>query len=238
MQTLLQDRLGFDIQKISIRKAESAVVVRLSAEPQPEVRKSTVRDFEKKTGYFLYLESPETDMTQKMASGATVGVCADTCSGQTKVSEKVSMPGGYFLPGNGAPEEPVEQNLAMSCIDSEFEGEPYRPYKKGILTDQYGKYIQLFFLSPALGDRQSETIQRIADQIGWRLRIAPAVNQNTVLSMVQQFCHSQGVELRKAPSYLPSTRSVQLKPAAEYAQIDAVCREAEEQTGLPCRAAR
>ncbi|MCD8077922.1 MAG: hypothetical protein LUE63_06040 [Lachnospiraceae bacterium] len=54
--------------------------------------------------------------------------------------------------------------------------------------------------------------------------------------MAQQICRSQGMELRKVPSYLPSTRSVQLKPAAEYAQIDAVCREVEEQTAIPCRA--
>ncbi|MCC8150153.1 MAG: hypothetical protein LIO96_01480 [Lachnospiraceae bacterium] len=44
-------------------------------------------------------------------------------------------------------------------------------------------------------------------------------------------------ELRKMPSYLPSFRSVQLKPAAKYTQMDAVCREMEEQTGLPCRVA-
>ncbi len=56
--------------------------------------------------------------------------------------KKVSMPDGYFMPGNEAPEKPAEQNLAMSCIDFGFDGEEYRPYKKGVFSDQYGKFFE------------------------------------------------------------------------------------------------
>lgn len=91
------------------------------------------------------------------------------------------------------------------------------------------------FLSPALGHRQQETLQRIADRIHWRIRIAPGVNQNAIQSIAQQICRAHQVELRKLPSYLPGTQSLVLKTVGAGGEMEVICREIEEATGISCR---
>ncbi|MCD8105120.1 MAG: MBL fold metallo-hydrolase [Lachnospiraceae bacterium] len=295
MQTWLHTKLGSTVQKISIRKMDSAVVVRLSqvpegqAEPgriserkvQPEqmsegqvepgrILEEIAREFERKTGYRLIFEGEGVWIQAAHAGGAAedtedVGRAASAGESSGCISQrayenentpekapKKSSGNGFFWPsvrecakdGNSQGSRdvqnkssaPVEQNLAMSCIDMEFTGAKYVPYKKSILTDEYGKYMQLSFLSPALGFREQDILQRIADQTGWRIKIAPGVNQNALQLLAQRTCQKNGVTLRKLPSYLPGTQTLVLKPARAYDQMEEICRKLEEETGVACRA--
>ncbi|MCD8012375.1 MAG: MBL fold metallo-hydrolase [Lachnospiraceae bacterium] len=290
MQTYLHTKLGNAVQKISIRKMDSAVVVRLlrmpgerttenqptenrssgipaytsgkpddsgsdvqrsseAAEPE-QILEETAREFERKTGYRLIYEGEAVKMAaagEEELSGdssraarkaaACRGADADGRTEKDFFLPSVPGDGKTGKPGaQGNPVKPVEQNLAMSCIDLEFAGENYAPYKKSIMNDQYGKFIQLSFLSPGLGLRQKEILQRIADQTGWRVRIAPGVNQNAIQSLAQRICRENGVDLRKLPSYLPGTKTLVLKPAAASEKMDEICRILEEETGIACRA--
>ncbi|MCD8076245.1 MAG: hypothetical protein LUF27_14665 [Lachnospiraceae bacterium] len=51
----------------------------------------------------------------------------------------------------------------------------------------------------------------------------------------QQICRAHQVELRKLPSYLPGTQSLVLKTTCAGGEMEVICREIEEATGISCR---
>ena len=59
---------------------------------------------------------------------------------------------GVFYPCDKSV-ECVEQNLAFSCIDQTFEDLPHKPDKKSLKQNSEGKYLELSFISPAIGYR-------------------------------------------------------------------------------------
>lgn len=131
---------------------------------------------------------------------------------------------------------PAEQNLAFSCIEAEFAGEQILPCKKGIQSDHQGKYLQISFVSPQLGRKMKDTLQRIANQTGWRIRIADSVNQNKVIAIADQICKEHQIVLRKNPSYLPQKQVILLKTADGWEPSEEVrtliTQEILEKTGL------
>lgn len=175
------------------------------------------QEFEALTGYFLLYEGKNIVGNDKMQA-------------QRKEEERK----GDIYPEN--PIEPVEQNLAFSCIEAEFEGKQVLPCKKGIQTDSQGKFLQLAFLSPQLGAKMKDTLQRVTNQTGWRIRIADSVNQNIVITYAGQICRAHNVALRKNPSYLPGKQELLLRPTdgVEISEeVRAVIeKEILEKTGL------
>ncbi len=235
MQSFLHGHLGTAIQKISIRKLESRVVVRLRQIPEANVLSETAKLFGQRTGYSLYFDGiPENNYRYGTESGTidpenpTSAEGGKENLGSVKGSRDTD---GFFYPEGS---EMQEQNLAFYCIDMEFEEEKNAPYKKSIMADQNGKYIQLSFLSPALGYRQKDTLQRIARQIGWRLRIAPSINQNAITAYALRCCQECGVALKKTPSYQPQSQTLVLKPYENYTQMGLVCQKITDQTGITC----
>lgn len=140
-----------------------------------------------------------------------------------------------FWPSNRA-REMLEQNLAFSCADQEFEPVPEAVEKKSLKQDADGKYLEFSFISPAVGLRCRETLQRIADQTGWRIRIADKVNQNGLLQTARLLCMEYDILPVKNPSYLPEKRMVQMKvsQAAEPEVISKIEEEFREKTGCGC----
>ncbi len=124
-----------------------------------------------------------------------------------------------FNPKNSV--ECIEQNLAFSCIEHSFEGKKVVPYKKSIKNDTVGKYIELSFLSPRLGESVSDTIQEIADMIGWRIKISESVNQNAIMSILQSLCDRYNVKLAKNPSYLPQEKAFRIKLTQDMLEVPA-----------------
>ena len=130
-----------------------------------------------------------------------------------------------FIPSR-AEAEPIEQNLALSCIDHEFSSAAFLPEKKSLKQDQRGRYIELSFISPAAGMKVRDAIQRAADQTGWRIRIADKVNQNALMQNICSLCSEHGVALKKNPSYMPLTRSLVLKVSSDTdSQVLSLIRE-------------
>ena len=217
IQTFLSERLGTNLQKISIRKQEGSVMLSFYQPVDDKELETLCQEFESLTGYsLLYKGKPYADNHDKQAT------------------ERIPVNQNDIYPENQS--EPVEQNLAFSCFDAEFEGERILPCKKGIQSDAQGKYLQIAFLSPQLGVKMKDTLQRIADQTGWRIRIADSVNQNMVLAYANQICKENQVLLRKNPSYLPEKQELLLKPAdgleiSEEVRI-LIEKEILEKTGL------
>ena len=132
--------------------------------------------------------------------------------------------------------EPIEQNLALSCIDHEFSDVPASPEKKSLKQDQNNRYFELSFISPAFGQRYHEILQRAADQTGWHIRIADKINQNALIQNACNLCSKHGISLKKNPSYLPLSRSLMLKvPAGTDPEIlSEIQKEFLEKTGCVC----
>ena len=103
----------------------------------------------------------------------------------------------------------------MVKILQSFENIPDQIEKKSIKQDEKGKYLEFSFVSPVVGLRYQKELQETADQIGWRIRIADKVNQNTLFQVARTLCAEQGVALAKNPSYLSDRRSIVVKTAGE-----------------------
>lgn len=99
-----------------------------------------------------------------------------------------------------------------------------------------GKYLEISFISPAVGNRYRDELQTLADQTGWRIGIAEKVNQNELLKIAQILCLKHGISLTKNPSYLPERRTVQMKVENTISPDN--LRQAEEEflerTGCAC----
>ncbi|MCC8101523.1 MAG: MBL fold metallo-hydrolase [Clostridiales bacterium] len=131
IQTWLRTWFGSAIQKISIRKMESVVVLRLKRRPEADTE-AIAREFEKKTGYLLCLEGEGLDEWKNVSQ--------DGRPTEKTIAAK-PVKDGFFMPLSSS--EPAEQNLAISCVDMEFAGAKYPPYKKSVMSDACGKYLQL-----------------------------------------------------------------------------------------------
>lgn len=182
---LLKQLFPDGIKKISFFAEEKMVNIELYQNNQNNVEKEKL--FEQSTGWKLLIH---TDTAEKS---------------QIKALQE------QYLPTADTPQ--AEQNMALLCIDESFSGEKYQPYRKSIKADHLGKYIELSFISPMIGKKQAEIIQRISEQIGWRITIAPTVNQNEVIGLVTLLCSQHGIVFKKNPSYHSLNKSVSIKIA-------------------------
>mgnify|MGYP006873060575 CR=1 FL=1 len=129
----------------------------------------------------------------------------------------------------------MEENAAIAYIRHCAEDWKDALQKVGVKTDAIGRYIELTFMTPQIGARYEESIRTLSEEVGWPLRMNRAVMQNLVLSQASLSCAAHGLELRKNPSFIPSSQSVQLKVQMGHEKEEA--ETAEEillKTGLAC----
>ena len=128
------------------------------------------------------------------------------------------------------------QNMVQYCIDQTFADQKHKVYKKSVKSDAQGKYMELAFLSPEVGKRYGELLAQLACQTQWRIRIADSVNQKEIFEIVQMLCNKYEISLRKNPSYMPQSRTIQIRtdilPPREVCQN--LMQETEDITGLGC----
>lgn len=132
--------------------------------------------------------------------------------------------------------EQVEQNLAFSCIEQTFEEEACTLYRKSLKNDSRGKYLELTFISPAVGQRFGEVLQNLSSQIGWRIRIADKVNQAELFKIAGTLCEKYGIAMCKNPSYLPLKKEIQLTvmSGSEEKKLVNMAEEFQKMTGCGC----
>ena len=218
--SLLYAAFGGRLQKTSyyVDKKQYAVTVSDAADSDREAAEA----FYRQTGWLLYIN----------------GKCPDSRNAamQTAANQMPAQEPEYMFTPSNAAMQLVEQNLAFSCIEQSFAGLPDQIEKKSIRQDERGKYLEFSFVSPMVGLRYREEIQRIADQIGWRIRIADKVNQNTLFQRIRMLCAEQGIALAKNPSYIPDRRVVVVKTAeaADTEKQAAVAETFQKQTGCGC----
>ena len=220
--SLLYAAFGDRLQKVSYYVDRKQYVVTVSAEKEQD--REAAGAFFRQTGWSLCVNG------RCLGGGSAAEASGSIGSGDAAKKSDLE-----FEPGDGAT-KPVEQNLAFSCIDQSFEGLPDQIEKKSLKQDGRGKYLEFSFVSPQVGLRYRKELQRIADQIGWRIRIADRVNQNALLQVIRSLCAEHGLTPAKNPSYIPDRRAVALKTAGEtdLEKQKAVAEAFLERTGCAC----
>ncbi|MBQ8160146.1 MAG: MBL fold metallo-hydrolase [Clostridia bacterium] len=225
-QGLLRGLFEGKVSRISYFAERKEYQVTLGeAVEQPE---KAIQAFRAETGWNVIVRMPGRDVVSTgeswaQASGKTEA--GDT--GAAISAQEDWFPGGKTM---------LEQNFALSCVDMAFQDQVIRPYKVGLKTDAMGRYMELSFLTPALGRRVSEVLRKTAVDTGWRMHIAEQPNQNELLGMADAMCRSYGLTPMKMPSYMPVTRSVQVRLPVGQEIPEEMEKEFEEKTG--CRIAR
>ncbi len=218
--SLLYATFGDRLQKVSyyVDKKQYSVTV-LGAE---DGNREAAEVFYRQTGWNLYVNGK--CFNSKIAKGPAANGDASV-----KKSDMEFVPKSAFV-------RPVEQNLAFSCIDQSFTGISAQIERKSIRQDDKGKYLEFSFVSPMVGARYQNELQQIANQIGWRIRIANKVNQNMLFQMIRTLCAEQNVTIAKNPSYIPDRRAVVVKIVGEvdHQKLMGITHTFLEKTGCAC----
>lgn len=193
-----------DIKKVSFRLEDKKVVVILNS--KLIIKEEKLREFKESTGVELLTQNPGESINNQV-----------NCIVESSNAANV-----------------MEQNQALKTIEESFKLEEFIPYKKSIKNDDKGKYIELYFISPAIGRKYKEKIDGLVQKTGWSMKISDAVNQNEIIRIATALCKKEGISLKKNPSFNPSVLTVQLKTESLDAEkIENIRKEFEDKTG--CR---
>lgn len=160
--------LNLTIKKISFLLNDNKVLV--LTDDKVEGFEAEKEEFKKKTGFDIVLQ------------------------GNNNVKSVIND--SYTMLAGNSPM--MEQNEALKYIDTCFQHEKHKPYKKSIKSKGN---LELSFISPIIGRKYAEKMQFIAKEIGWNMSISNSVNQNEVTNIAVRLCAKEGIKLKKNPSF-------------------------------------
>lgn len=109
-----------------------------------------------------------------------------------------------------ASHDQMEQNAAFSLIEEAFRDKPHTLYKKSLKRDDQGAYIELAFISPEIGSRYRQLLDRLEEQSRWSIRINPAANMNEMIKLTRRLLEDKGIFLTRNPSFLERERCLRI----------------------------
>lgn len=223
---LLSSLFPDGITKISYRTDKKSYAVTLTGKPEIKAVQKAAHEFHRMTGWNLSVNGKPCFPAPGSCSDSPDSPFSDTPDEQKE---------GFFLPHNRLTKA-AEQNMAFSCIEKTFETLPHRPDKKSLKQDSAGQYLEISFISSAVGRRYHNELQALADQTGWRIGIADKVNQNELFKIAQLLCMKHGISLTKNPSYLPERKTIQIKTDSDLQSVPLAqaAEEFWEKTGCEC----
>ena len=133
----------------------------------------------------------------------------------------------------------MEQNLVLTEVDAAFADLPHRPLRKSFRNDHEGRFLELRFVSPEVGGRYADLIERLAYRTGWRVQVSVRVDQQAVLATFRALL-PEDWQLAKNPGLDVPGRRVVLKLAAacDPGAWEDLTRELAERTGFDLAVAR
>ncbi len=136
-----------------------SVTIRTNQSLSAEQKQQAIDKFREITGYVLKIETPD-----------TIGISQS----DSHLIETTNY-------GNMA-----EINLTYRIIDEAFFDAPetWRPFRKGLKNDGNFSYIELAFISPQIGNKQTERLHKAAELCGRNLRVKQEPNQIKLLEIV------------------------------------------------------
>ncbi|WP_205410199.1 hypothetical protein [Acetivibrio cellulolyticus] len=82
-------------------------------------------------------------------------------------------------------------------MDEAFRNKPDKIYRKSIKSVNAETFIELSFISPAIGQKYQYLIDELESQIRWSIRINPTPNQNEVFNIATRIFNENGILLKK-----------------------------------------
>jgi hypothetical protein len=209
------------------------VVVKLDALPDEPAVNAAMMAFQQRTGWRLRLQTPLATIAHQpgaVTSAPEAMPAPATQSAQTRVIEESEL---EFRPAPAG--RPLNEKTAMAEIEEAFSLAPetWRPSRVKLKSDEKGDYLELAFLTPELGLRQSRTMQAMADATGYRLRIRPSVNTFDLVEIARKLAPKEW-RLLKQPSLHSDQGLLRIKvavapPAEELAEV---CEQYNKITGF------
>ncbi|MBN2056412.1 MBL fold metallo-hydrolase [bacterium] len=131
------------------------------------------------------------------------------------------------------PDGCMEINATFAAIDRAFMDQAHKPYKKSRKTVGGESYIELAFISKAVGERYLGLMEEVSGRVCWQLRVAEKTNQAAVLELARELLQPLGV-IKKGPSYRPGVMQVAVNMGGPVpaAALQEVRREFQEASGL------
>lgn len=169
------------IKKISYRMEDRKILLILNSEYK--CNDEILKEFKEKTGLDLLIQS--NTVINKEFNNSII-----------EVKNKRSI---------------MEQNQALNFIDDSFKKEEFKPYKKSIKLAGKEKYIELFFITPIIGNKYKEKLEHLVEDTGWDMCISQSANQNEIINFAIMLCKKNDMILKKNPSFNSCNLSVLLK---------------------------
>ncbi len=204
LRGLLQEQKSL-LKKVSYHGLQKLVKAELSAEPSEPA--ALIQGFKDRTGLELELNYP----------------------GKQAHHERQNLPQG---PGEIL--QRMEQNAALSLIESVFQEAGHTLYKKGVKSDEGGKYIELSFITPAIGEMYCTWIADLQKETGWRIKINPHANMAELISRALELLKEAAIEPQKTPGVFQEEEVVRCKlpgPVDDESWED-IRRRFHEETGF------
>ena len=93
----------------------------------------------------------------------------------------------------------MEINETYRRIEAAFAGQRDRPYKRGKKLGPDGPFVEVAFLTPAVGERQRELLDQLEQDTGWTIAISRQPDQNGLAAKARRELPEQ-LALRREPS--------------------------------------
>ncbi len=165
------------------------VVVSVAAPLPPEAVQAAAARLKEQTGFKLEIKPPSSAASEAPSRG---------------------LP--RFPPGS---RKAMEINAAYRAIDDEFSDTvaTSRPYKKSLKSEGRRQFIELSFITPEVGMRDVEKLERLAARIGWPLSIKSEPNQVAMVQVLEDIIPREWGLVGK-PSFHIAGRRVRIKCAS------------------------
>ena len=206
-EELIHDMLdsSTEVQKISFYREEGYFL--LSMHPDIENFQEINEKFEKATGLKLRSNAGGTAQNQRI---------------QTQVIQAVP-----------STKPRMEQNKAFECIDQCFQYEPHKIYKKSKKEINGVPFIELSFISYAVGERYMDYIKKLEEETGWPIILGNNPNQNEMIKIAKRILQAENIKILKNPSIHVMEEKVKVKTAesVEAAVVERLKQDFFQETG-------
>jgi predicted metal-dependent RNase len=194
-----------DVKKISYYRNQKRCEVSLAQEV--EGREEFIDKFRDLTGIELIINTPETDVSK---------TAEDELSLRQVDSARM-----------------MEQNRAFDYIDDVFSPLEVKLYRKSRKEAGGIPYLELYFISPEVGERYKNVIKKLEEDTGWNIKIGSTPIQNEIINLARRMTAAYDISLSKNPSIYTDKALVKVEASGEIAQavIDDIKERFREKTG-------
>lgn len=222
-----------DIQRLkapAVHLLTKEVAIKLETAIDPATAEAAMTAFHERTGFRLRLQMPAPVLeatSEKPLETPAIEQPAPSAPRNLEAGKLEFTPTTTF--------RPLHEKRSATMIEEAFSFAPetWQVSRVKMKSDERGEYLELKFLTPEIGLRQTRTIQAMANATGHRLKIRTGVNTFDLVEIAKRLIPAEW-RLLKQPSVHPDKGVVEAKIAAPPSpeELADVCEQYEEATGF------